>query len=41
MSKRRKLALKEALKVLEEFNGLTLNEVKDLSNERETDDDDY
>ena len=41
MSKRRKLALKEALEVLEDFDDLTLNEAEDLAIECETDDNYY
>ena len=36
MPKKRKLALKGALEILQNFDGLTLNEVEHLSSESET-----
>ena len=41
MSKRRKLALKKALEVLEDFDGFTLNKVKNIASQSETDDNFY
>ena len=40
MSKR-KLVLKEAIKMLDDFDGLTLTEVEDLASESEANDDYY